>query len=469
MHQAIAASVITAASILGATPPIAQFDDHDHPHPHPHVVKVPDKEAHRPSRLPDRIVLTWQSDPATSQAVTWRTSTDVKQAIGQIAIAEAGPNFIPKAAKHAATSQTLATDLGVATYHTVHFTQLKPNTKYVYRVGDGVNYSEWFQFSTASDKREPFTFVYFGDAQNSVKSLWSRVVREAHADAPRARFMLHAGDLINRAQADAEWGEWFGAGGWLNGMIPVIATPGNHEYHKTTLPDKSTVRSLSHHWRPQFAFPTNGPDGLAETVYWLDVQGVRIISLNSNEAQAEQVDWLESTLAKNPCTWTIITFHHPIYSMAKERDNPELRRLWKPIFDRHKVDLVLTGHDHSYGRTGLAVPAVSAKPTVGTENVSAGANVHVEQAGTVYVVSVSGPKMYPIRREPFMKRVAEDTQLYQLIHIDGSTLRFEARTATGELYDAFTLKKRPGQTNEFLDQAPSTPETRRPPKAEKSK
>ncbi len=62
--------------------------------------------------------------------------------------------------------------------------------------------------------------------------MWSRVIREAYSDAPKAAFLLHAGDLINTAEADAEWGEWFGAGSWINAMMPNIAVPGNHEMAK---------------------------------------------------------------------------------------------------------------------------------------------------------------------------------------------------------------------------------------------
>ena len=32
---------------------------------------------------------------------------------------------------------------------------------------------------------------------------------------------------------DAQWGEWHQAPDWVNGTIPVIATPGNHEYFST--------------------------------------------------------------------------------------------------------------------------------------------------------------------------------------------------------------------------------------------
>src|SRR5262249_21666459 len=151
-----------------------------------------------------------------------------------------------------------------------------------------VNWSEWFQFRTASDRPEPFSFIYFGDAQNGIRSLWSRVVREAFSDAPRARFIIHAGDLVDSANSDAQWGEWFGAGGWINAMIPSLPTPGNHEYPLA----HGEAKHLSRYWRPQFALPENGPPGLEETTYYLDYQGVRIISLNSSERQAEQVPWL---------------------------------------------------------------------------------------------------------------------------------------------------------------------------------
>ena len=71
--------------------------------------------------------------------------------------------------------------------------------------------------------------------------------------------------------------------------------------------------------------------------------------------------------------------------------------------------------------------------------------------------------MYDLNPKPFMTRVAADTQLYQIIRIDGDALRYEARTAVGEAYDAFTLKKRPGHINELIDKTPSTPQRVRLP------
>ncbi len=425
------------------------------------TIAVKAADVYRPTPMPDRIVLTWTGNPCTTQAVTWRTSTDVKLGLAEITEADAGPNFPAKATRTEAQTQVLVTDINEAHFHTVQWRGLKPATKYVYRVGDGTNWSEWFHFATANDKPEPFSFIYFGDAQNDVRSLWSRVIREAYSDAPKAKFMIHAGDLINNAEKDAEWGEWFGAGGWLNAMIPSVPVPGNHEMAKV---DKAT--RLSHHWQPQFALPTHGPDGLEETCYTFVYQNVRFIALNSNEQLDVQTAWLDDVLAANKSPWTICTFHHPVFSTGKDRDNPQLRAAWKPLFDKYKVDLVLQGHDHTYGRTGLEVPS---SPEVGKvlratgDNVPTGVQAIEPQTGTVYVVSVSGPKMYNNTRYPFMKRLAEDTQLYQIVSVDGDTLRFEARTAIGDLYDAFVLKKQPGQINSLQEISPEVEERLRPP------
>lgn len=54
-----------------------------------------------------------------------------------------------------------------------------------------------------------------------------------------------------------------------------------------------------------------------------------------------------------------------------------------------------------------------------------------------------------------MNHTAENTQLYQIVRVDGDTLRYEARTAVGDLYDAFLLRKRPGEINELAEQGPA--------------
>jgi hypothetical protein len=401
---------------------------------------------YRAGVTPDRIILTWNGDPATSVAVTWRTSVATLKGKAEFLPAPHGPIKSSSATTAKASSQALLTDTGAAIYHTASLKKLKPGTKYVYRVGDGVNWSEWFHYTTPPKKPKPFSFIYFGDAQTELKSQWSRVIREAYSDAPKASFMIHAGDLVDSSEADTQWGQWHAAGGWLNGMIPSIATPGNHE-QKT----RDGISRVSHHWRPQFAFPTNGPAGLEETCYTMVYQNLRIISLNSNRLIKEQAIWLDKILSRNKAKWVVCTFHHPMFSTDVARDNVSQRKAWKPVFDKHRVDLVLQGHDHTYARTGLKTP-----PPEWTKlaNLATGANATDPNSGTVYVVSVSGPKMYNMRAYDFFKRQREKTQLYQVVHIDGDKLSYEARTAAGELHDAFSLEKQDGQINKLVEQRP---------------
>jgi 3',5'-cyclic AMP phosphodiesterase CpdA len=181
-------------------------------------------------------------------------------------------------------------------------------------------------------------------------------------------------------------------------------------------------------WRAQFTLPENGPLGLEELAYHLDYQGVRLIVINSNDRLAEQAAWLEPLLAANPSRWTIVAFHHPVYSAGRDRDDKETREAFLALFDKYHVDLVLTGHDHSYART---------KPVRG------GAPVGPDERGTVYLVSSSGPKFYTVNSgyAALMAKTAGNLQLFQAITVDGPRLRFRSIAADGELNDAFELMK----------------------------
>lgn len=410
---------------------------------------------------PDRIVLTWSGDPSTSQSVTWRTSTAVTRAVAQVALASPGPGFGYNAQTVPAESRTLDTrgndDAGIAVnYHSVTFAGLVPDTLYAYRVGDGTRWSEWFHFRTASTEAKPFSFLYFGDAQNDILSLWSRTIRRSYAMVPDARFMIHAGDLVSDANSDIQWGEWFRAGGWINAMVPSLPAPGNHEYLPFTKEEeKKGIKHLSIFWKPQFTLPMNGIKGQEETSYYLDYQGARIVVLNSNEQHEAQAEWLGRVLGNDPQRWTVVAFHHPVFSSGLERDNAKLRAIWKPVFDRHGVDLVLQGHDHTYAR-GRAGPAQA-------ENVAMGVDTSRGATGPVYVVSVGGRKMYTFKKDQWdryeatLDRRAENTQLFQVVRIAGDTLRYESHTATGALYDAFDLIRGQGP-NHFVERLdPNTP------------
>jgi hypothetical protein len=405
---------------------------------------VDPRAVHAPLVVPDRIVLTPTATPAVSQNVSWRTSTDVTTPKVQLTKTVRGVASASSTVD--ATSTTFTADLGYdVREHSATLTGLEPATTYLYRVGDGDTWSEWLEFETASDELDPFSFVMQGDAQNDIKSYVSRTFRAATEARPYAKAVLHAGDLIDTDDSEAEWGEWFGAAGWTNGSMNVIASVGNHEYYPGP--------ELAEHWAAQFQYPLNGPKTTsrieqlyAENVYYTDYQGVRFIALNSNfpgdpEAFAAQTAWLESVLADNPNKWTVVTFHHPVFSVSSGRDNAAIRDAWMPLFERYDVDLVLQGHDHAYGRGNL---------TSNEADLPAGATAARSNRGPVYLVSVAGPKYYVLdptdannwtANHAHLRTSLANTQLYQLVDVTSGELHVESWNVSGEMVDGFTITK----------------------------
>lgn len=385
-----------------------------------------------PSARPERIVLNITEDPETSVAVTWRTDTTVSETIARVS-----PNlptiFLADSSRTVkGTWQDITADGVTARFHSVILSGLTPGKTYAYSVGSGANSSEWFSIKTAEEGTAPFTFLWLGDTQGPISS-YARIIRQAYRKTPEASFMIFTGDLVDGGSStmlhDDEWGEWHRAAAFIPSEVPVVATPGNHEFYD---PQVRQNRDLNKYWRFGFTLPANGPAGLEETTYSFDYQGVRFIILSSDDMIRNEefargtTEWVENLLRNNPCRWTVMAFHHPFFSTSAKRDNRPVRDNLKPLVDRYGVDLVLNGHDHTYAR-GTAMPE-------GTERKG-------KAAGTVYVVSVSGPKQYQQDAKPWWDLGYTNTQLWQAISIDGNTLTYKAYDASGAVADQFVLTK----------------------------
>ena len=139
--------------------------------------------------------------PSQSFAVTWRTNQQIDSGFVEIARATDGPEFLRREVRKIPArsarfeNQNRREPLVKATYHSALVLNLEPNTTYVYRVGDGsaddVYWSEWYQLTTANNSNNAtFSFIYFGDAQNNVKSMWSRVYQKLVSAVSRGRFYV---------------------------------------------------------------------------------------------------------------------------------------------------------------------------------------------------------------------------------------------------------------------------------------
>src|SRR5262249_4916441 len=155
-------------------------------------------------------------------------------------------------------------------------------------------------------------------------------------------------------------------------------------------PDSKLVLSVSPLWSHHFVLPDNGPEmaELRSQSYFIDYQGVRFVFLDVNafaneafqptlkkRAQEKELQWLNRTLGQNPNSWTIVVQHQAIFSIAKNRNYAEMRAALAPLYEKYRIDLVLQGHDHAYGRT---------------HKISGEKIVDPAASGVIYIISVCG-------------------------------------------------------------------------------
>lgn len=377
---------------------------------------------HAARAKPDQIILTWSADPRTSQSIQWRTSDRVRQGFVRFAEKSAltrNPNTAHLQQIQARTAPIrteFVVNDPVVRHHTVLLTNLQPATTYSYTVGAGRDWSTPAEFTTAPSSPAAFSFIYMGDAQNGL-NYWGALLRDAFRANQDAAFYLVAGDLVNRGHERDDWDDFFhnARGVWdRRTFIPVI---GNHD----CLGGHPTL------YLRYFDLPDNAPLKIEkERVYSFEYSNALFVILDSNLPPETQTGWLEQKLTETRATWKFVSFHHPAYSSARNRDNKEIRELWSPIFEKHDVDFVLQGHDHAYLRTHPMRNGAPAAPPV---------------KGPIYLVSVSGTKMYEQDALPYTALGLTNVATYQVFQIDGSRLSYRAHDTTGKIRDELIIVK----------------------------
>ena len=137
----------------------------------------------------------------------------------------------------------------------------------------------------------------------------------------------------------------------------------------------------------------------------------------------EQLRWLTRELEGSKAQWKIVMFHHPLYSSARHKSNVDLRQKLMPLFLKHDIDLLLSGHDHCYERTW---PLLKNKRTEG---------------GITHVVSGGGGAvLYPVGRSKWTA-VSERAFHYVITKVEQDWLHVDVFDTQDREIDAYTLVK----------------------------
>ncbi|MDG1891111.1 MAG: metallophosphoesterase family protein, partial [Verrucomicrobiota bacterium] len=304
--------------------------------------------------------------------------------------------------------------------HFATLRNLKPGVTYVYSVGDGSEdgWSEIAEFTTAPESVKPFTFIYMGDAQNGLDR-WGSLVHTAFRERPDAAFYIMAGDLVNRGNDRDDWDSFFANAHDIYDRRQLVPAIGNHESqggHPTL-------------YLENFDLFKNGPATIEkERAYSFEYSNAIFVILDTTSSVKDQTLWLEKTLSQSSAIWKFVVYHHPAYSSTPNRDNPTIRDEWLPVFDKYHVDMALQGHDHAYLRTF---------PMKGNVKVSS------PKDGTVYIVSVSGTKMYDQDPRDYTEFGMTNTSTFQVldVHISGNRLIYRAYDIDNNLKDELVIEK----------------------------
>lgn len=415
------------------------------------------------SAAPDHITLTWSGDPTTSQTITWRTDTTVSNGVIQYALAPLTARTTVTSWTNSVTTalETLQSDMGSANLHSGMLTGLKPATKYVYRVGDGTDWSPTATFTTASAGVTYFKFLIFGDSQsgdtnNPIYGPWQANAHAAFAANPDARFFVNVGDLTECGQYYTHWNNWHAACQDIINTIPAMPSQGNHETYNNGWNPNGSV-SEPYEYIEQFKLPQNGPTSLHTQAYSWDYGNVHFAVVDSQydeEVTAEtgvvrfpgspstvanplanpflssQAAWLDNDLKNTSKQWKVVIFHKTPYFNKASRANEIIKAAFTPIIEKYHVDVVFNGHDHGISRTF---------PIKGDVLQSSPAN------GTVYYVTGrSGNKLYTDLSRKVWDQFfydANDIPCYVVAQVNGASLTLQAVKQDGTVIDTYTINK----------------------------
>ncbi|MEO8593623.1 MAG: metallophosphoesterase [Candidatus Solibacter sp.] len=148
-------------------------------------------------------------------------------------------------------------------------------------------------------------------------------------------------------------------------------------------------------------------------------EGIRLFALDSSRFDAAQLAWLKEELGRSKEVWKIAFFHHPIYSSgARHGSDLALRSQLEPLFVKHGVSVVLSGHDHFYERLQA-------------------------QQGVHYFVAGGSAKLRAgnVRRTAMTASAFDRDNSFLMLEIEKDEVRFRAISRSGQTVDEGSIPR----------------------------
>lgn len=360
-----------------------------------------------PALIQRRPYLTGLAD--TSLAIAWTTADD---APGEVRI---GANV------YAAARRRLPSG---AWQHEASISGLQPGALYTYTVAISGQpaYDAAFRTAPASGA---VIFVAFGDSGSGMANQLAVRDRLAQTSFDLA---VHTGDIAYERGAYAEFeSHYFAVYAGLIDHLPFYLAPGNHEY----------LTGQAAPYLDLFVLPQQALRPYdQERYYSFDYGDAHFVALDteaplyyaSPAVSDDMADWLAHDLAATAKPWKVAFFHRPAYSSGLHGSQADVQQKLVPVLEQGGVNLVLSGHDHSYERT---IP------------IRGGAPTPFSSGGIVYVVTGGGGRaLYPVGTSWFTV-YSRAIHHFTRITLSGCQAQIEAIDVSGAVFDSATLDRCP--------------------------
>jgi acid phosphatase type 7 len=296
--------------------------------------------------------------------------------------------------------------------HIANITDLSSGQVVPYQVGvEGVDSA---QFQTAPEYGEDFRMAWLADNQEGYARFSTHVANIDNKD-PNALFVV--GDLVQTGSILEEWQQMWWDPLQENSFAqytPVLAARGNHDmdhpysYAYVDLPENGAWYSflygdvfilvLNTH-ADMFSSMGNYPDG-----------------------QYEYIESQLSSEAAQQAAFRIVTFHQAPFSNSSSSSSPQqstgnqsAREHWVPLFEMYDVDMVISGHYHSYQRG--------------------------ENNGITYLVIGGGGSTLLIQESEYWNWLDLNLSYqYSMMYRESGQLRWETYNLQDQLIDSFIVE-----------------------------
>lgn len=361
-----------------------------------------------------------QNVGTTTVTIMWRTRDSVRQSV---LYGEGG------------VMDREVTEAEATKRHEVTLTGLRPGARYSYKLSDwqpsGALTAEDMAFTTDAGRGlANFSFFVTADIGERIEAgtHQHQTVAMLRSQVPRPAFGLLAGDIVYPDGDSDDYDTNFMTP-WRDLLINTCVWPalGNHDWGSN--PETNFVR--------EWSLPNN------EHYYSFDYGNAHFIALDSKNGslheRTQQLAWLEQDLAlqRGGAAWTFVYLHHPFMTCTYKGHLPELAQDLIPIFQQYEVDVVFTGHAHTYERL---YPNLNGFPVDRDMDP-----VYKDPTGIIYITSGCGGQAKPDAPTTACGLNAfylDEKILFTRVYVLDNTLFIVTLDSyTGELVDGVSITK----------------------------